>query len=92
MKKEVEETFLPELLSSIGDRADSYSSAQQLAEELIDGAKKCARAYEKVAIKVRAEARARALEEEERLRKLREEEEAARKAAELAAAEAEEDA
>lgn len=90
VKKEVEETFLPELLNSIGNRADGYASAQQMAEELIDGAKKCARAYEKIAIKARAEARALALEEEERIRKEVEEQEAARKAAELAAAAAEE--
>lgn len=91
VKKEVEEIFLPELLASIGIRADSYSSAQQLADELIDGAKACARAYEKIALKARAEARAHALEEEERLRIQREEEEIARKTAELAAAAAEED-
>lgn len=90
VKKEVEETFLPELLSSIGGRTDGYASAQLIAEELIDGAKKCARAYEKIAIKARAEARARAIEEEERVRKVREEEEAARKAAAAAAAEDEE--
>ena len=89
VKKEVEDTFLPELLASIGNRADSYSSAQQIAEELIDGAKAFARAYEKVAIKARAEARA--LEEEERIRQQKEEEEAARKAAELAAAAAEQE-
>jgi hypothetical protein len=92
VKREVEETFLPELLASIGNRADSYSAAQLLAEELIDGAKKCARAYEKIAIKARAEARARALEEAEILRVQQEEEEAARKAAEAAALAADEEA
>lgn len=91
VKKEVEETFLPELLASIGNRADSYTSAQQIAEELIEGAKKYARAYEKVAIKSRAEARARAAEEEERVRLIRQAEEAARKSAELAAAASEEE-
>jgi hypothetical protein len=90
VKREVEEIFLPNLLSEIGNEVDSYNAAQQIAEELIEGAKAVARAYEKVAIKARAEARARALEEEERIRKEKEAEEAARKAAELAAAQAEE--
>ena len=90
VKKEIEDIFMPGLLASISKRADSFNAAQQLADELIDSAKVRSKSYEAAAIKVRAEQRARELAEAETLRLKKEAEEAARKAAELAAAQAEE--
>lgn len=89
VKKEVEELFLPGLLASISSRADSYNAAQQLVDELIDQAKTRSKAVEAIAIKARADARARMYAEAEAARLKKEAEEAARKEAELAAAQAE---
>mmetsp|Transcript_28420 Transcript_28420/g.28727 ORF Transcript_28420/g.28727 Transcript_28420/m.28727 type:complete len:361 (+) Transcript_28420:162-1244(+) len=87
VKKEVEEVFMEEMLGGYKQRADLYSAAQLMAEELLNIAKRKAREFEVKAVALRQEREA---VERERLRVIKEEE--ARLAAEAAKAAAEAEA
>ena len=81
VKKEVEETFMTNLLVGFRERVNLYMVAQQMAAELLEAARIKAKEFEAVAIQKRKEFEQIEKEKKEQLRK----EEEARKA-ELAAA------
>lgn len=91
VQREVEELFMPDLLSGLASGAASYEAASQIAWELLEAARQRAKAFEAEAVRQRQEYMAQlAAEEAERLRLEEEQrlaEEAARKAAEDAAEE-----
>ena len=91
LKREVEEVFLKDMLSSLKNRSDAYESARVIAEELLEAARVKAKAFEAEAVARREEMYAKiaaeeAAKEAERVRL--EEEMKAKLAAEAAAAEA----
>ncbi len=93
VQREVEELFMGDLLGGLLKGAACFEAASQIAMELIEGARTKARAFEANAIKLREEAKAKLIREEEERRRKAEEErlaaEAAIRAAELAAEAAE---
>ena len=85
--KEIEDIFMADLITEIRRRADGYSAAQKLADELIENARQKAKKFEAEAIRRREELRQRLIEEALAKKAAEEEEkrqaeEAARKAAE----------
>lgn len=90
VQREIEEYFIPTLISGMTVNADAYEAAAQIAAEILEAAKVEAKKYEKEAIRQR-EAYKEQLRQEEEARKKKEEEErlAAEEAARKAAEEAE---
>lgn len=65
--REIEDVFMTNLLSQIRTKTDCYAAAQQMALELIEGARAKARAFEADAIRMRKELAQREAEEKARL-------------------------
>lgn len=92
VRREVEDVFMVGVIESLNIAATAYDTAQKLADDLIEGSRRKARAFEADAIRLRKELRDRlAAEEAERLREIAEEE-ARLKAEEEARLKAEEEA
>lgn len=90
VKREVEELFMPYLSRGMGDGANAYEAASQIAFELVQAARERAKVFEAEAIRLRQEMQARlAAEAAEKERIAEEERLAAEAAAAKAAAEAE---
>lgn len=90
IQREIEQLFIPNILTEFTIHANAYDIASQLALELLENAKKEAKKYEKEAIRLREEYKERLRKEEEERKKREEEERIAAEAARKAAEEAEE--
>lgn len=90
VEREVEQVFMANMLQNLLASTDSYAAASEVAAELLEAAKAKAKVFEKEAIRLREELKAK-LAKEEAERKAAEEERLAKEAAEKAAAEAAEE-